>query len=351
MKKFFPHNFSEKDTYQEKYTYAEAFKIFSEKKLFECESSNQDLFQLIVNLAYYFPNHCQLLAALFQLSGVIFPIKLYAETSSYLKEQLNALQSGQLIAAHCLTEKVAGTDSFAMETTITPHKDVWILEGNKSFICNATIADLGLIYAKKTTLEPTFYDFSALLIPMKNKNITVSSPYAKLGLADIDMADIFFHQVSCEKEMLVGKPNEGFGILQISTTYERILIPLAFIGRMIKIHDICHAECRGNSAACYALSDMFIKIKVSIAFALDELKKINFGKWQRSYLVKGCMMKIYLTEAYLETITCAIHLFPYLSTETKKIILDEKKSALAAWVYSGTNDSLKQMLGKLYEYT
>ncbi len=325
----------------------QAFKLFSQFGLFENEATSNELFHRIVHLSYYLYDPCQLLAALFQLSGIMLPLSLYAKNSLNFQEKLNAMQQGKIIAAHCLTEIDAGTDSFTMNTSITKKENDWALNGKKSFICNANIAEIGLVYAKTTEQSPTFYDFSALLVDLKQENIHIGSPYQKLGLADIYMADIRFDNVQCHESTFVGSKNNGFTALQISTTYERILIPLAFIGRMIKLYEICHQECSQNNAAAYYLSDIFIKIKVSIALSLDELSKINFSKWSRSYLTIGCLMKVALTEAYIDTVSLAFKLFPYLPHEKKQFILKEKKSALAAWIYSGTNDSLKFMLGKL----
>jgi hypothetical protein len=116
---------------------------------------------------------------------------------------------------------------------------------------------------------------------------------------------------------------------------------------MVKIYEKCQVVARENADVSYYLSEMRLKIEIAVSFILTQLSNIHFLKWHRSYLSAGCRLKIYLTDTYLAILSLSQYLFPYMSKHEKQFIINEKKSALAAWIYSGANDSLRSMLWKL----
>ncbi len=329
--------------------YKKLWAHFLELGLFNCcvnnnEQDNHDLFDLIVQLAHDLDDPCALLAALFQLSGIMLPLAVHNQQSAIENDLLSSMLKGEKIAAHCLTEQNAGTDSNAMQTLATQVSGEWIIKGQKTYICNANIADIGLVYAKtRSNSTSLFTDLAAFFIDLKQPCIEVSPPLNKLGLHHIDMGSLSFNDAKCHFKSSIA----GFTLLQTSTTYERLIIPLSFIGRMTKMYELCSVACRTNTSAHCYLSEMFINIQVAVSYARSVLSQINFMFWSRNYLQQGCCLKIHLTNAYLDAVKLAKKLYPYLSHDDKQFIQNEHKSALGAWIYSGTNDSLHSMLAKL----
>jgi alkylation response protein AidB-like acyl-CoA dehydrogenase len=83
-----------------------------------------------------------------QSSLVMFPIYEYA--SKAIKERfLPGLAAGELVGCFGLTEPNHGSDPSGMETRARKQKDgSWILSGTKSWITNAPIADVFVVWAK-----------------------------------------------------------------------------------------------------------------------------------------------------------------------------------------------------------
>src|SRR5207237_561298 len=68
------------------------------------------------------------------------PITLFGDET--LKQRyLPRVRDGQAIAAFALSEKDAGSDVSAMSTTARRDGDAWVLDGEKTWISNAGIAD------------------------------------------------------------------------------------------------------------------------------------------------------------------------------------------------------------------
>src|SRR5690606_3930902 len=76
---------------------------------------------------------------------------------------LASARSGQTIAAFALTEPVAGSDGANITTSAVSDGESWVLNGEKTFITNAGIADHYVIVAR-TGEAPGSRGLSAFLV-------------------------------------------------------------------------------------------------------------------------------------------------------------------------------------------
>ena len=82
-----------------------------------------------------------------QSSLVMFPIHAYGSEEQRMK-YLPGLATGELIGCFGLTEPDAGSDPGGMRTTATRVDGGYVLNGTKTWISNAPIADVFVIWAK-----------------------------------------------------------------------------------------------------------------------------------------------------------------------------------------------------------
>jgi alkylation response protein AidB-like acyl-CoA dehydrogenase len=68
-------------------------------------------------------------------------------TEALKQHYLPGLCSGALIGASAATKPEAGSDVFAMRTRATRDGDVYVLNGSKTFVSNAPVAGLLVVYA------------------------------------------------------------------------------------------------------------------------------------------------------------------------------------------------------------
>ncbi len=82
-----------------------------------------------------------------QSALVMFPIWKYG--SKEQKEAwLPALKSGEKIGCYGLTEPAHGSDPGSMETNAVRDGDEWIINGNKIWITNGSIADVAMVWSR-----------------------------------------------------------------------------------------------------------------------------------------------------------------------------------------------------------
>lgn len=295
-------------------------------KLFSPPFSPWDqLIKTIVTLAQEQDDPSLLLSALFQISGVLIPLQLSYESKNKIHQSwLQKLQTGDIIAAHCMTEAAGGTDIFAMQTIAKKHGEHWIINGSKTYICNAPVADMGLLYAKNDSAKLP-YNLNCFLLDMSLPGVTISPPLEKVGLKNIPMGTIYLRDVKLSSENLVNLAGNGYHMVNMSTTFERLLIPIGFLGIMKKLYAKSHG---------LAKAEMYSLIYVAESLLQTTLSQINLGCWHRRYIQLGCLLKWQLSEIYIKAAKLSNDEIAY-------------KDAISSRIYSGTNDVLRSTLSRL----
>jgi glutaryl-CoA dehydrogenase len=78
---------------------------------------------------------------------VMYPILNFG-SEEQKRRWLPALQSGKAVGCFGLTEPDFGSNPAGMRTTARPEDDCWVLNGEKSWITNGTLADIAVVWAR-----------------------------------------------------------------------------------------------------------------------------------------------------------------------------------------------------------
>src|SRR5208337_4960053 len=89
--------------------------------------------------------------------------------------------SGEKIGFFAITEPNAGSDVASMKTTAKDMGDHWELNGQKMWISNANVGDVGLVYAV-TDREKKNKGISCFIVDLSGPGITTVPIETKLGL-------------------------------------------------------------------------------------------------------------------------------------------------------------------------
>src|SRR5262244_3666798 len=98
---------------------------------------------------------------------------------------------GSLIGANGASEPNAGSDVFSMRTRITKNRDGYVLDGTKTFVTNAPVADLFAVYG---TLDPKLgaMGICGFIIEKGTPGLSVGKKMDKMGLRTAPMAEVVF---------------------------------------------------------------------------------------------------------------------------------------------------------------
>jgi butyryl-CoA dehydrogenase len=136
-------------------------------------------------------------------------------TEEQKRKYLPKLASGEWLGAWGLTEPNAGSDAGATETTAADEGDEWVINGNKTFITNGSVAGLTVIMARTDPGKGT-RGISAILVENGTPGYTYGKDEKKMGLHGSVTSELFFENCRVPKENLLGERGKGFhGALDI----------------------------------------------------------------------------------------------------------------------------------------
>jgi acyl-CoA dehydrogenase len=133
---------------------------------------------------------------------------IVAGTETQKQYYLGRLTDGKL-AAYCVTEPGAGSDVAAIKTIAHREGDQYVLNGTKTFISGATVADWYTVFAYTNPAEP-YKGMSAFIIDRDTPGLSVGQPFEKLGQNASDTAEIFLENVRIPAENRLGQEGHGF---------------------------------------------------------------------------------------------------------------------------------------------
>jgi alkylation response protein AidB-like acyl-CoA dehydrogenase len=191
------------------------------------------------------------------------------------KKYLPLIAQGKLRGAFALTEPDAGSDASAITTSAVPDGDYYVINGNKTMISGADIADF-IITCTKTDKESRRYEGITLFIVPGNVEGMTIRKMKKLGNNIISTCEIFYDDVRVPKEAILGGP-EGLnmGWLQMinNLDIERIMISALYTAIAQRAYDdaLAYAKERkqfGRPISEYQmiqqlLADMLVEIRAS----------------------------------------------------------------------------------------
>ncbi|TET69813.1 MAG: acyl-CoA dehydrogenase, partial [Candidatus Aminicenantes bacterium] len=142
-----------------------------------------------------------------QVSLVELPILKFGNEEQK-KKYLPKLTSGEWIGCYGLTEPNSGSDPASMISTATEDGDYYVLNGQKTWITNAGIADVAIVYAK-TDKEAGARGITGFLVEKGTEGFSTKDLHDKLGLRASNTGEIFLENCRVPKENVLGEVNKG----------------------------------------------------------------------------------------------------------------------------------------------
>lgn len=172
-----------------------------------------------------------------QVSLVELPIFKFANEEQRRK-YLPRLTSGEWIGCYGLTEPNSGSDPASMISTAKEEGDHYVLNGQKTWITNAGLADLAIVYAK-TDPEAGSRGITAFLIERGFEGFSTRDLHDKLGLRASNTGEIFLENCRVPKENVMGEVGRGFKIALSTLDFGRYTVAAGCVGLAQGCIDIC----------------------------------------------------------------------------------------------------------------
>jgi len=137
-------------------------------------------------------------------------IELFA-TEEQKKSYLIPITKGETVMGSAITEPDAGSDVSSVNTTAIKDGNDYIINGNKMFITNGTVASYFIVLCLTNPDDPSRHNRHSVILVERDRNGFESNKLRhKLGIRASDTAELVFKDVRVPQKNLIGEENKGF---------------------------------------------------------------------------------------------------------------------------------------------
>jgi glutaryl-CoA dehydrogenase (non-decarboxylating) len=163
-----------------------------------------------------------------QCIGSAYTIYKYG-SDALKKKYISKLVHADYLGCFAITEPDAGSDVMSIASEAEDKGDHWLLNGSKTWISNADIADV-MIYYAYTDKEKGSKGLSAFVIEPKKFNGIKTSRLEKMGSFSSPTGEIFLNDTKVPRENILGEPGDGAKIVFSSLNQTRISAAAGAVG-------------------------------------------------------------------------------------------------------------------------
>ena len=223
-------------------------------------------------------------------------------TEEQKQRYLPKMASGEWIGAFALTEPDAGSDATGLLTTAEKEGDYYILNGSKTFISNAPIADVFVVFAS-TDPSKRAGGLSMFVVEKDLPGLSAGKPMKKYGASDAPTGEVFFDNCKVSAKNLLGEENKGFKAMITSLGWERLAFA-PYVGTMEADLKLCieYSKSRkqfGQPIGSFQLIQaMLAEMKIDIEASKHLIYHLAWKKDQgKDISMDAAIAKTFITEA------------------------------------------------------
>ena len=278
------------------------------------------------------------------------PITLFG-SDALRKRYLPDVATGKRIAAFAISESGAGSDVGAMQTVARRDGDAFVLDGEKTWISNAGIADHYVVFAKLDEGKPAARDgerrYIAVVVNADDKGVRVTE---RIDVsAPHPLGTVRFEGCRVRGDHVVGEPGAGLRVALATLDLFRPTVGAAALGLARRaMEEACgwvgEREVFGRPLAEHQLTqarlaDMAVRIDASALL-------VYRAAWTRDATGRrttreAAMAKLHATESAQRVIDDAIQLLGARGVRKGAVVERLYREIRALRIYEGTSEIQK----------
>ena len=268
------------------------------------------------------------------------------------RRYLPGLCDGSLIGVQGMTEPESGSDAFSLRTSATAKGDEFILNGSKTFITNAPVADLFVVFASTDPVQ-RFGGISAFVVERGTPGLDVGEPFTKMGLRTSPMGQLYFDDCRVPADHLLGRPGAGMAIFNNSMEWERSFILATAVGAMQRQLETCIDYARQRQqfgqpiGKFQSVSNKIVDMKLRLETARLLMQHLA---WARAVgqptALESAMAKLWVSENFLASSLDSVQIHGGTGYMTGSGLERQVRDAVASRIYSGTSEVQRSIIAR-----
>jgi len=266
--------------------------------------------------------------------------------------------SGEKIGAYGLSEPGAGSDAGSLKTAAIRQGNEYVIEGFKTFITNAPIADLFVIFANVAP-DRGSKGITAFVIERGMAGLEIGPNDAKMGLHGSTAGQLFFSGLRVPAANRVGEEGQGFKIALGTLDMGRLGLASHAVGVAQRLLEACtqYAKARvqfgkpiaANQAIQWMLADAATEIHAARLMVYDAAARADRGE---RITQRAAMTKLFATEMLGRVADNAVQIHGGMGYMRELWIERAYRDARITRIYEGTSEVQRMVIaGGLLENT
>jgi alkylation response protein AidB-like acyl-CoA dehydrogenase len=230
---------------------------------------------------------------------------------------LRRMTEPRTLAAICLTEPGAGSDSASITTRAEKVPGGYRLNGTKIWVTNGSVASLYCVFARTGTTAEGARGISTFMVDADTSGFTVGRVEDKMGLHGNMTAEMILEDVFVPDEQLIGERGKGFGYVMRSFDMSRPVIGSLALGIARGALDAAASFAATRKqfgqpvgefqGVQFMLADMALGIESARALVYEAARLIATAGDAMSAI--AAMAKTYATDVAMRVTTDAVQVF------------------------------------------
>ncbi|HET8568676.1 MAG TPA: acyl-CoA dehydrogenase family protein [Candidatus Limnocylindria bacterium] len=260
------------------------------------------------------------------------------------KRFLPDILSARRIGAYGLSEPGAGSDAGSLRTLARRDGDAYVLEGAKTFITNAPIADLFVVFATVDRAAGS-KGITAFVVDRATEGLEVGPNDEKMGLHGSTTAQLFFHDARVPADRRLGEEGRGFPLALATLDHGRLGLAAHAVGAAQRLLEasVSHAKERrqfgrpiaANQAIQWMLADAATEIHAARLMVYDAAARLDRGERVTD---RCAMAKLFATEMLGRVADSAVQIHGGMGYMRELWVERAYRDARIYRIYEGTSE-------------
>jgi alkylation response protein AidB-like acyl-CoA dehydrogenase len=278
------------------------------------------------------------------------PIRLFG-SDEQKQRFLPRCATGEWSPAFALSEPEAGSDPASMRTTAVRDGDEWVINGQKNWITNATIADFYVVFAKTDREQNRT---SAFIVEKDREGFDPGQLEHKLGIKGSPTGNPSFSDVRVPAENLLGEANRGLSVALTTLERTRLGAGAQAVGIAQGATDYANSYAKERVAfgvpinrhqgIQFKLADMETKTAAARellykACAMADRDEPGLGKWTS-------MAKLFASDVAMEVTVEAVQVLGGYGYVNDYPVERMMRDAKITQIYEGTNEIQRVVIAR-----
>lgn len=257
---------------------------------------------------------------------------------------------GDFISAAAFTEpNVSGSEITRMETTATKYGNEWWINGQKTFITNATTADFIIVLTQTDTkIRPTHRGETLFVVDKGSPGLEATKLHNKMGIRASITGELNFENVKVTDSNVVGELNKGFYYSMEFFDKTRVGVAAQAIGmaqgaweiafKYAKQREAFGMPIMQHEAIGVTLAEMATKIEAARLLTYKAAQLVDDGKMDP---MATAMAKYYASHVAMEATNTAIQTLGGYGYFGEYRVEKYHRDAKITEIYEGTSEIQK----------